>query len=87
MFCFHVPYFNFSSNSRENIQRRDSEKAESDQTLVLKIRNKVCGGRRSREAENYWRFGAGKQPRGYKGQADHGLSKKVFFCPPSLPVL
>lgn len=29
-------------------------------------------------------LGAGKKPRGYKGQADHGLSRKVFFCPPQL---
>lgn len=27
-------------------------------------------------------FGAGKKPRGCKGQADHGLSRKVFLCPP-----
>lgn len=31
-------------------------------------------------------LGAGKKPRGCRGQADHGPSRKVFFCPPQLSI-
>lgn len=31
-------------------------------------------------------LGAGKKPKGYKGQSDHGLSRKVFFLSPHLSI-